>query len=215
MPLEALVPVNTHQTYAIWHITESEETLRKLLATNINIAPCNAITHPRKRREWLATRLAYQHLCEEIDVPFLPMHKNSHGRPYVEVALQAKQHFYISLSHSFPFAGAIISTDTPIGIDIEKLTDRLLRIQAKYLTPTEIMDCNADITKSCIYWSAKEAIYKAYIHAPSLALSSIQVLPFIQAETGALQGYTPSGHQYIVHYTIHQDYVLTWGKENC
>ena len=101
MSLEAFVPVSTYQAYAIWHITESEEALRNLLATTIDIAPCNDITHPTKRKEWLATRLAYQQLCEKMDVPCHPIHKNSHGRPYLEAALQAdRKSTRLNSSHS-------------------------------------------------------------------------------------------------------------------
>lgn len=209
MPCEAFVRCSPQQGYVVWRITESEAVLRQRMATTLDLASCNAISHPIKRKEWLATRLAYQYLCQTMKLPCAPIQKDNAGRPYVE-ASTAKPPPYISLSHSFPFAAAMLSSNQPIGLDIEKPTSKLLRIAAKYLTPTEIVDCNADLEKHCIYWSAKEAIYKAYAHSQSLDLSSIQIHPFIKAGAGALQGYTPYGHQYTVQYFLHQEYVLTW-----
>jgi 4'-phosphopantetheinyl transferase len=212
MPIGELRPLPTKQAYAIWHITESEEELQQLLATTIDQTAYTAISHPIKRKEWLATRLAYQYLCQAMLMPCYPIQKNIYGRPYIETTQETK-HTHISLSHCFPFAGAMLSKHTPIGIDIEIPTPKLLRIQSKYLTPTEIVDSNEDIEKLCIYWCAKEAIYKAYTLGDYPSLLFIQIKPFMKALQGKLEGYTPSGQEYIVHYAIHEEYVLTWCQE--
>lgn len=209
MPLEKFVAVNNNQAYAIWHIQESEGTLLQQLHTNsADIALYTTFRHPTKRIEWLAARLAYQRLCQEVNIPDVPIRKGLHGRPYV-----GDSHVHISLSHCFPFAGAILSKYLPIGIDIEIPTPKLLSIQSKYLTSAEIADSNQDIEKLCIYWCAKEAIYKAYTHAHYPSLSFIQIEPFIKALQGNLVGHTPSGHQYLVHYQITASYILAWCQE--
>jgi len=212
MPLEALVHCQNDTAYAVWRITESEEELRKLLKLTVDQTLLNSISHPIKRKEWLATRIAYQYLCKSMDMLCYPIKKNSYGKPYIEGYL-ANHSVYISLSHSFPWAGAILSTHMPIGIDIEQPTSQLLEIQNKYLSPTEIVDSNANIDKLCIYWSAKEAIYKAYANTYALPLSSIHIQSFIHALQGTIEGHTPDGYYYLVHYTLQKDYILTWCQE--
>lgn len=209
MPLEELVAIHNNQAYAIWHIQESESTLLEQL--QIKSADTRLYTTFRdaiKRREWLAARLVYQQLCQEVQMPYLPIHKGLYGRPYL-----ADVHAHISLSHCFPFAGVILSKHIPVGIDIQIPTPQLLAIQSKYLTLAEIADSKQDIEKLCIYWCAKEAIYKAYTHAhyPSLSFSHIE--SFSKSSAGQLIGKTPSGHQYVVHYRITPSYVLAWCEE--
>jgi phosphopantetheinyl transferase len=209
MPLDQLVTISNNQAYAIWHIQESEEALlQQLHPAPADTALYTTFRHPIKRKEWLAARLAYQLLCQEMNIPDAPIRKDLHGRPYL-----GDDHIHISLSHCFPFAGAILSKYIPIGIDIEIPTPKLLDIQAKYLSPAEGADSNQDIEKLCIYWCAKEAIYKAYTHTHYPSLSFIQIEPFSKALQGNLIGNTPSGHQYLVHYQITASYVLAWCEE--
>jgi phosphopantetheinyl transferase len=213
MSLESLISCeNNTIAYAVWRITESEEELRQLLATTIDPGLCNVISHPIKRKEWLATRLAYQYLCKRMDIHCYPIHKNTYGKPYL-AGDHTTSPLYVSLSHSFPFVAAILSTQTPIGIDIQRPNSKLLRIQNKYLSPAEIVDSYASIEKLCIYWCAKEAIYKAYVHTYPFPLSYIHIPSFIQALQGTIEGQTPDGYQYMVYYTLQKDYILTWCQE--
>lgn len=206
MPLYQLVTISNNQAYAIWHIQESEEELlQQLHSKSADTALYTTFRHPIKRKEWLAARLAYQFLCQKMSIPYVLIEKDVHGRPYV-----GDDQVHITLSHCFPFAGAMLSKHIPIGIDIEIPTTKLLDIQAKYLTPAEIANSNQDLEKLCIYWCAKEAIYKAYTHSHYPSLSFIQIEPFIKASQGNLIGNTPSGYRYLVHYQITVSYVLAW-----
>lgn len=207
MPLEQFVPINGNQVYVIWHIQESEdELLQQLHISSAETALYSAFRNPIKRIEWLAARLAYQRLCEEMNIPYAPIQKDSHGRPCIADV-------HISLSHCFPFAGAILSKYMPVGIDIEIPTPQFLGVQSKYLTSAEIANSNQDIEKLCIYWCAKEVIYKAYIHNHYPSLSFIQIETFTKSSSGNLIGNTLSGHQYVVHYQITPRYVLAWCEE--
>ncbi len=209
MPLYQLVTINNNQAYAIWHIQEPEEALlQQLHAKSADMALYTTFRHPTKRIEWLAARLSYQLLCQEMNIPDAPIEKDVRGRPYL-----GDDHVHISLSHCFPFAGAILSKHIPVGLDIEIPTTKLLDIQAKYLNLAEIADSSQDIEKLCVYWCAKEAIYKAYTHSHYPSLSFIQIEPFIKASQGNLIGNAPSGHRYIVHYQITASYVLAWCEE--
>jgi 4'-phosphopantetheinyl transferase EntD len=57
---------------------------------------------------------------------------------------------------------AAIHLHKPLGIDLEKITERLHIIKHKFLTDSERENANDELEKLCIYWSAKESLYKLY-----------------------------------------------------
>lgn len=106
------------------------------------------------------------------------------GKPH----LTGKQ--YISVSHSHQFA-TIITGAHPVGIDIEKQRDKILRIAHKF-TPIEeyssLANTAAVIRKLTIVWSAKEAIYKILNISGLSFLNDIYVEDF-DFEDNALSAY--------------------------
>ena len=80
------------------------------------------------------------------------------GKPHL------KNGKFISITHSFTFSGIIVS-DVPVGIDIEKQRDKILKIAHKF-TPFQeyktIANHDALISKLTIVWGAKESLYKIY-----------------------------------------------------
>ena len=87
----------------------------------------------------------------------------------------------ISITHSFTFSGIIISDDTPVGIDIEKQRDKILKIAHKF-TPIEeyksIANHDALVSKLTIVWGAKESLYKIYGKKKLLFLNNIYIEDF-------------------------------------
>ncbi len=61
--------------------------------------------------------------------------------------------------------GIIFSEGTPVGIDIEKQRDKIVKIARKF-TPIEeyktIANHSALVSKLTIVWGAKESLYKIY-----------------------------------------------------
>ncbi len=80
---------------------------------------------------------------------------------------------YISISHSRELAAVALSTNLPIGIDIEKPQERLSRIAHKFLAPGEQ---GGDLDHLLKLWTAKEAVFKA-ASLPGLLIPSISVNP--------------------------------------
>lgn len=68
----------------------------------------------------------------------------------------------MSISHSFPYATAIIHAEKPVGIDIEQPRDKILRIAEKFLNPKERDFAGNDLELLSILWSAKEVLYKIH-----------------------------------------------------
>ena len=92
------------------------------------------------------------------------------GKPFFE------NNYKISISHSGVYVAVIIS-DTAVGIDIETINDRILKIKSKFLE-TELnypMELNGET--SLVYWNIKESIFKA-VEKPGIDFKkNILVLP--------------------------------------
>ena len=62
-------------------------------------------------------------------------------------------------------AAVVLSNEFPVGIDIEKINPRVLRIKNKFLHADEIqsvsgLDEQSLISRLTLYWSIKETVYK-------------------------------------------------------
>jgi 4'-phosphopantetheinyl transferase EntD len=141
---------NTH--LAVWHITEPESFFSGIQAGK-------NISHPHKRLQHLCGRYLLQHLAptfpitsviaEQNNKPFIP------GHPY---------HF--SISHCDDYAAAIVSTTQKVGIDVETVEQRVLKIRHKFLTNEEENMLVADLPdftdaqRLTLAWSVKETMFK-------------------------------------------------------
>ena len=158
MPLCEFKPATGQPLWALWRIDEPIEELGgRLLATPMELSEFESIHHPRKKLEWLASRLLIQHLVEQLDVPFTGIYKDAFGKPHL-IDLP----YSISIAHCFPFAAGIISKDQSTGIDIEQPRHKLLNISHKFLNEKEAQVAGSDLETLCKYWAAKEVLYKIY-----------------------------------------------------
>ena len=100
--------------------------------------------------------LAARKLLENED-PELTIDYNSKGKPYLN-----KQKG-ISISHSNEIVAIAISNEIDFGIDIQYKTDKVFKIQNKFLSEMEskFLGKKNDLESLIKVWSAKESIYKA------------------------------------------------------
>ena len=203
MPIHELHHLSSKQAYLIWDIQESEaELFNKLNPSLTEIQLYNQFKHLKRRLEWLATRLAYQLLCHEMNISYSSILKDINGRPY-----PANQKAYVSLSHSFPYVVAAISVDIPVGIDIQIPNMKLQLIQKKYLSKSEMVDASQDVEKLSVYWCTKEAIYKVH-GKKTLSLQAITIKPFEKSSHGTIYVQVLERHHYQVDYSITPTYTL-------
>ncbi len=83
-------------------------------------------------------------------------YKDEYGKPFL-----ADSEFNISISHSRNLV-AVAYSPFNIGLDIQVLTQSLVKIKNKFLSEEEKLFCGDDIVKLGQFWTAKEAVYKAY-----------------------------------------------------
>ncbi|SDK19906.1 4'-phosphopantetheinyl transferase superfamily protein [Catalinimonas alkaloidigena] len=144
--------------WLLWEITESEATLKQEAAACVgNWAEWEEITHAERRRAWLAARRAAVVLAEHMGVTPAPLYKDGFGKPR-----WPHDDWSVSLTHAGTYAAALMHYRQPSGIDLELIRPKLVPLAPKYLSAEEQQDACDDPTRLCVYWSAKEALYKLH-----------------------------------------------------
>ncbi|MDB5262531.1 MAG: 4-phosphopantetheinyl transferase [Adhaeribacter sp.] len=210
MALLEIREINPATYLGFWEITEPQETLQHLLQTAAgNCLTVPAFTSATRQRQWLSSRLlAYTLLQKFTDIP-VALQSTSNGKPVF-----ANDAYQVSLTHSRELAGAIISKHHKVGIDIEIISPKVLRVADKFMTPTESADAGGEVEKTLIYWSAKETLYKLYSKRQLTFKEHIQIAPFCQAQPGTLNTCIKTPEftaDYQVYYEKMNDYILTYG----
>jgi len=208
MPPCSFTKISKHSAHLLWHIDEPEEVLLRdsELSALAQIA-YKKIAHPRKRREWLAARLALKHLLAQVDHQYTALQKDTWGRPYL-----ANSSLHLSLAHCSPFAFVAVDQQCAIGIDIQLPCEKLQHVQEKFLNNKEIKDSGNDLEKLCVYWCAKEAVYKAHGGKNLSLTQDISISAFKKKDRGIVQGEIGS-KLFVIHYKFYEGHVLAWGVE--
>lgn len=154
MPLYKTITVSAATRVHIWEITESE----KELASGIFLTPpCQLRIEGMKSELHRRGFLSIRHLLALEGYQDKDLFYDSLGKPHL------RDGTYISITHSFTFTGIIVSTELPVGIDIEKQREKMLKIAHKF-TPIEEYGSLSDpknlIRKLTVVWGAKESLYK-------------------------------------------------------
>jgi len=181
MPLEKLEYNGNVRAWGIWRIQEDEASLLSLVHEYESIP--ETITHPEKRLEFIAGRVLARNLLEALGKSFQGVTKDVFGKP------SYKQHtVQLSLSHSYPYVAALADNQKPVGIDLEQIKEKLLKIGPRVLHASELKDAGTDEIKHCIYWCAKEALIKIYGKKDLVFAEHLLVEPFKAGENGQLTG---------------------------
>ena len=182
MPLLLKEKINDHSSWALWHIKEDVEGLLQQLSLSLpEEQELELLKSDQRKLEWMSSRLLLKELAMDYHFPNPEIIKDSFGKPYL-----AGSDVQISLSHSFPFAAAIIHTRKAVGIDIEHGREQLLRIRHKFLNSVELDCAGNQLEKLCVYWTAKEALYKLYGKRGLILKEQVLLPPFELAECGEL-----------------------------
>lgn len=174
MPLFKTISV-TNGLLAVWQITESSGELQSFF-TPEELADPNFQKYSFEKRkvEWLAIRV----LLKQMIGSGFEIHYTEVGKPRIIHSLYK----HISISHSRDFAAVCIHQQHPVGIDIESITRNYASVKKRYLSESELEQVNEDSMLQCIYWCAKEAVFKLVDKEGVDFRKQIHVQPF-HAET--------------------------------
>ncbi|MDT7831037.1 4'-phosphopantetheinyl transferase superfamily protein [Flavobacteriaceae bacterium S356] len=177
MALYKTITVNKNTKVLIWKIEESLEELSSGISLEIQSAErLESMRSEIHQKGFLSIR----HLLKNVGYTDADLFYDQYGKPHLHDGN------HISITHSFTFTAVIISQDSPVGIDIEKQRDKIVKIAHKF-TPFEeyktIANHDALVSKLTIVWGGKESLYKIYGKKKLLFLHHIYIEDFKFADT--------------------------------
>ncbi len=209
MPIKKIERLTAHAGWALWKITESLSELKQdLPLSDEDKETLGAIKREEKQLEWLSGRLCIRALTEQQEIAYVCLKKDVHGKPFL-----MHEEAEISLSHSYPYVSAILNKEKPVGIDLEQPREQLLRISHKFLNPRERRHAEEDLRRLCLYWSAKEALYKIYARKKLIFNRDLEVLPFEMESEGIITGIIRADgeeHRHQLYYCHNDGYIVVF-----
>ena len=189
-----------------WEINESLNDLgSKVVLSEDSLKLLNQKKSEIHKKQFLAIRNIFNFLCfDDKDLKY-----DKAGKPIFS------QNKRLSISHSGNYASVIIS-DHNVGIDIEKISDKTIKIKDKFLDielnyPQEL---NNQI--SLVYWNIKESIYKAVGITGIDFKKNILALPLDINATKCKSWYVNNDdiYSFETHFRISKNYTLAFVIKN-
>jgi 4'-phosphopantetheinyl transferase len=153
MPIVLQQQLSASVSICIWQIAETEAFFMENYQLNgIDLLEIQNIKLETRRLEKWACRAALGALTgsNTIDITYTPNGQPLFYKGFVSFS-QTKDYILVAWS------------DQPIGVDIEKITPRILNLKHKFMNPQESISFDPKNAKDVtLIWCAKEAIYKWY-----------------------------------------------------
>ncbi|WP_373496335.1 4'-phosphopantetheinyl transferase superfamily protein [Aquiflexum sp.] len=166
------------------------------------------ISHPEKKLEWKSARIALKSAMECISLPYPGFVKDEHGKSH-----PADGFGHVSLTHTKGLAAAIFHKEMPVGIDMDYVREKVVRLGPKFLDESEMDFLGTDPLINTIAWSAKESIFKCQGKKGISFKHNILLSPFSLMDMvieGRMRHPEFSDHFYKVKVEIENDIVLTY-----
>ena len=195
---------------ALWHITESRDELLEMLNLDPFIME-QAFTFSSQKRqlEYLAVRAMYKTVTGKM--PSIGYRENR--VPFLEDGSGE-----ISITHTGAYAAIYLHPTLKVGIDIERIGDKVMRVKNRFLSDDELssIDARNEKTHLTILWAAKEALYKVmqqetvdfkeHLHINSFT-------PYLDGTLDAWESKSKNEKAYKIDYKVYPEFVLTWVSE--
>ena len=188
----------------LWSIEEEEP----FFAERIPYRPDSS--HAVKRLQQLSSRYLL-----ELMHPSFPFHQVELSKAGKPILAESILHF--SLSHCDGFSAAILGKNAPVGIDVERINPRILRVETKFLNANEyelLSGCNEEsrVVYATLFWSIKETVFKwwgdgAVDFAKQIQIKKIELLDQGKA---VIEFGTDSEKMLLVDYIRYQDTWVTY-----
>ncbi|PRY16463.1 4'-phosphopantetheinyl transferase superfamily protein [Pontibacter ummariensis] len=207
MPLLHVRHLSPHTVLGLWQLQEPpDELLQRLpshVATRLQVM---GKMHPKRQQEWLGSRvLVYQLLQHFTEAPVL-LDRDELGKPFFP-----GHNLFVSISHAPQLAAVILSDTHEVGIDIEQISPKALRVADRFLTEEEKGYTASEEATTCLYWSAKETLYKMYSRKQLALKENLSVKPLVGLDILQGQVHTENFSKlYQIHHETVQGHVLTY-----
>ncbi|NLZ96213.1 MAG: 4'-phosphopantetheinyl transferase superfamily protein [Bacteroidales bacterium] len=192
----------------IWEITESSEQLFNMLSEeNRKKAYKNLskIKSKKRKLEWLSTRVVLQILTNDNKT----VKHTAQGQPYL-----SDNSYQISISHSKDYAVVLLHKHQKVGVDIENYSDRVLRIENRFISEDEYIDPDNRTLHLILHWCAKETLYKLMDSTKIIFKEHLHIKPFQIQDKGVIkasESLSPNNTDFDIYYEVNKNFVITWG----
>ncbi len=204
--------INSEYSIIVWKSIEQ----MKILLQNASLSQSettewNSFQSESRKREWLTVRNALQILIPGSNGSSI--YYNVNGKP------QLQKEGFISISHSQEYI-ALLKTHVPeIGIDIEIIHPRIVKLSQKFLCEDEKLSVGDEnqLEKLHVMWGAKEVLYKIHSIGDIDFKKDLRVHPFIYKTSGELEAsILKKGYQkdFKIFYEKIDQYMLSWATSN-
>lgn len=206
MALVYLRELDNHVRFAIWRIEEpAEDLIGRLQLDQREKALLSRLNKGKRTLHWLATRVLLRTM---LNTPgFIDCPSDENGKPYLANFPQR-----ISLTHSFDYAAVMMSDNGEVGIDLELVKPKIVRIADKFMKPEELSVIgDNDVEKLYACWCAKEAVYKLQGNKGVSFKDNMTIHPFAFQDQGVLILELDAPHRrelFKVYYEKFQEYML-------
>ncbi|MDC0560230.1 4'-phosphopantetheinyl transferase superfamily protein [Flavobacteriaceae bacterium] len=191
--------INQNTKIKLWEVSIGE--LKKLKLNDYDRIILESKKTNLSKEQFLSTRK----LLELENTNFKISYDKS-GRPSINSKLN------ISISHSKELAGIVLSNSSKMGIDIQTLETKILKVKNKFLNDLERFnnEYKSEIDYLIMIWTAKESIYKA-LGIKGISFSENIIINRITEKEKKGEGYYINGNEkikfnlnffYIDNYTI-------------
>lgn len=209
MPISDIFHLNNEVQIGVWEITESTDELAQRIQLNeAESRSFELFTNEKRKKEWLAIRNLLNYMDQEASIVYL-----ENGKPRL-----GNKDGFISLSHTKGWVTIILHKKCDVGCDIERLTEKVIRIKEKFVSPSEQEKAKTHLNSIIYYsliWSAKEAIYKLFSEVVTLEFKTqISIdLPKILNDRGKIEArvfFNREQKKIELDYHIQPEYVLVY-----
>jgi phosphopantetheinyl transferase len=166
------------------------------------------ISREEKKVEWKGARIAIKSALDSISLPYPGFFKDEHGKSH-----PMDGYGHVSLSHTKGIAAAIFHKEMPVGIDLDYVREKTVRLGPKFLSPIELDFLQSDPELYTMAWSAKESIFKCQGRRGISLRSNILLEPFSRESDlikGRVYNSEFSDHFYQVKVEWIKDIILTY-----
>jgi 4'-phosphopantetheinyl transferase len=210
MPLIIKEPIRPGAKLMGWRLDETIQELREMVHLDTGgQASFQSFKNERRKKQWLGYRLLLQQLTERDSVQVA---YDENGKPFLPGS-----DIHLSVSHSGDYSVAIIDHNHPVGVDIEKIRDKIEKIKDRFLSAPELENIKNDNRLEMLHvcWGAKESLYKAYGHPDVDFKADIYLAHFdyLCKPIGTIPAQIRLGESlldFTVNYRKVEDYMLVW-----